>query len=520
MKRTAVFLMALLCLWSVLLPASAGHFTGPGHQVILNEEIVMRLEKIENWTVVTPDTMEENMALLTRDGTPEKEVRRRFAQDHILAEAYHDGLPDGRVRMQMFEDEKTRSVWNLADLSKKQRTSLKKELSEHLFQGYLRLFNIKDNFTQIARHWSMWGSVIAYPPAAYESGFFTLRYFNGRAYLLTYTQNTPASSKKLLNGTHTYARAGTWTDLMGYVPEFVGKAQPAAADLTHAETLILNAHSGRYLFAGGTEKGAEVTVACGGRTEKAQVDQDGQYTARILLAPGDNTVTASAAKAKAEGSTLSRVIRADDGMAALELTEYLSGPVDRQKLKAAGKASPGARVTIRIDGEERENLTAGPDGGFACTLQAEDWAEHELEITASEEGLTDCTARFTFRPVYEDVSKGIKAFSKVLDKDVTGKKLSADPAGYTGRKVKMEVYTVSCQRQDGRLILHANISRDKNMPVILVCPDYLDDEIQAKMILTVYGTVIEPSRTETALPRIDVEYLQYHRTVYRKNAWW
>ena len=39
-----------------------------------------------------------------------------------------------------------------------------------------------------------------------------------------------------------------------------------------------------------------------------------------------------------------------------------------------------------------------------------------------------------------------------FDKGVNGKKISADPGGYVGKRVKMEVYTTKAQRRDGRLI--------------------------------------------------------------------
>ena len=57
------------------------------------------------------------------------------------------------------------------------------------------------------------------------------------------------------------------------------------------------------------------------------------------------------------------------------------------------------------------------------------------------------------------------------------------------------------------------------MPVILVCPDYLEDRIQDKMLLTVYGTVTEPSRADPAVPRLDVEYIRYQKTVYKRNPY-
>ena len=517
-KRVLWAALLLSCLLCARPAASAeGYAPGKNQDYLLlpEEEVQLWMYRMKEWTLVTPDTMEEHMALLTSRGDSEEDVRYRFAHGNILLEAYHEKLPDGRMRVQVFEDDQSRSVWNLKILTKKQYVALKKELQERLYQGYLHLFNVK-GYAEEYRTRDYTGSVIAYPPFAYESGLFMLRFFNGRAYLVTYTQPVPGSSAKLYDGT-------MFGRVQGFVlknhPELVGKERAAAADLTHDRRLILNAHSGTYTFAGASEKGASVTVETGGRKVTAQVDGDGKYTARITLAPGDNAVVARAQKEKLADNALTRVIPVNDGMAALELTDYPYDAVDRGKMKAAGRTSPGARVTVKIDGGKPEKVKVKKDGSFSWDVKVEDWTEHTIEITASEDGLTDCTAKFTFRPVYEDAAKGIQAFQKTLDKGVNGKKISADPGGYVGKRVKMEVYTTKAQRRDGRLILHGNISRDKKMPVILVCPDYLEDRIQDKMLLTVYGTVTEPSRADPAVPRLDVEYIRYQKTVYKRNPY-
>ena len=522
MRKWLAALLLISCLLGVCLPGMAITVVegSKKDKALMQEDgVEMTLRAMAEWTIITPDNLNEHIALLTARGCTEEDVRYRYENGHIAFEAVHPKLTDGVVRMQVFEDAQSRSVWNLADITQKQFTTLKQELDDHLYQGYLRLFDVRYYRSEVPNNRDFSGSLNVYPPFAYESGLFNLRFFNGKAYLVSYVQSTQATKSKHYRDLNMYRRVSGWTPMNGH-PTLVGEKRTAVADLLPAAGLILNAHSGAYTFRGITEKGAKVTVENGGRQTAAQVDGDGNYTAEIHLQPGENTVISTATKEKLNENALTRVIRVDDTLAALELTEYPYDAVLRDKIKVSGKASPGAAVTVKIDEGAAEAVALKKDGSFSYDVQAADWMEHDIEITAAEPGLTDCTARFTFRPVYEDASKGIKAFSKTLTGGVTGKKISAAPAGYVGSRVKIEVYTTGVQRQDGRLILSGNISKDKKMPILLICPDYLDDQILDKMILTVYGTVLEPSRTETPTPRIDVEYIQYHKTVYRKNAWY
>ena len=236
--------------------------------------------------------------------------------------------------------------------------------------------------------------------------------------------------------------------------------------------------------------------------------------AEIVLSSGDNEIIAVANKDKLAENTLSRIISVDDAMAALELHEYPYDWVIRDEMRVSGKAVPGARVTVKLDEGEVISVSVGADGSFSYELEAEDWMEHTVEITASEEGKEDCTAKFSFTPEYEDAAKGIKAYGKTLTEGVYGKNISADPSAHVGSRVKLEVYTQEAERTDGRLILKGRINKKDDMPVILVCDSYMEDMILPKMILTVYGEVIEPSLTEEPIPRIHVEYIQYLKMVY------
>ena len=520
MKKRMMLMLLVLAL-TLSEGALALGFEAP--ELYADPEVGLRaiVKNPEEWTIVTKENLNDHKDTVTACGDSMENVRFRFDQGDILLEAYHRNLPDGRVRVQAFENEFTRSVWNLDDLTKKEYIAAADELEEKLFGGYLYLFNIK-YYAEITKGREFTGSVIAYPPYPYESGLFRLCFFNGKAYLATYTQPTQASAKKLMGGEYTYNRVREWTVVGGGKGLLQGTVErkTAVADLrTDTERLILNAHSGAFDMTGKTEKKAEVTLKNGKKTWQAKVDADGRYQAQITLTPGENEIVAVANKQGLEENTLSRFIPVNDAMAALELTSYPDGVMERDEIEVKGKASPRAEVTVRLDEEVPQVLTLQADGSFETELTAEDWVRHTVTVTSKEAGLEDCVARFSFTPTYDDAKKGISAYKKTLTEGLTTKKLSNDPAAHQGERIKLEVYTTKVERLDGQLILSGNIEKDKNRPVILVCDDYFEDTILDKMIITVYGEVMEPSLTEPPIPQVHVEYITYLKRVYRPRLY-
>ncbi len=513
MKRRVT---ALLCCLILMIPLFAAAETSEYRLPLPELGVECYLEKVKDWTVVTADNLEENMALFTARGETEENVRMRYKEGHVAFEAFRKELPNGRFRLEVFEDADTRSIWNLDDLTKKQYIAVAEGLEETLFKGRYQLFKIRYQASD-TRDRCFYGSLIAYPPYQYESGRFLLRYLDGKAFLASYTQTTEASANKHIAGDDTLHRL-EWTALNDdNGVRLFDKAKTPVADLRHDdERYIVNAHSGDFVFTGGSEKGASVTVAAGGVEREAKVDKDGKYSCHITLLPGDNEVVSTAEKKGLERNTLVRVIAVDDGMAALEMTKYPLGNVDRDEIEVEGVVSSGATVTIQIDEESPVEVKADKDGEFEYEIAAADWQTHVLTVTAREEGLRDCVAQFEFSPEYEDAKKGISAFRKTLTEGVTGKKLVADPGAYIGARVKLEVYITDVSRDGGFLTLTCRIDSKKDQPIYLVCDSYLEDEILDKMLITVYGTVIEPSLTDTPVPRLEIEYVSYLKTIYRK----
>ena len=516
MKIMRFLILMMLCVFMAL-PVQAELTEGsrPSRVLSVEEGVEFMISKPNEWTFVTPENMEEHMDLLMGLGETEAEVRARFSDGTILFEAYHPKLKKGRYRVQIFEDVYTRNVWNLDDLTKKQYIAVGDELKEYYFQGYLDLFKV--NFeSSLAKGRHFEGVYNAYPPYGYESGYYHLSFFNGKAYFCSYSQKTQASQKKHIKADGTYDRVGDLIPGMSGHAYLKGERLPAVADLMPDGGLILNAHSGEYSFTGVSEKKANVVVKNGDQQWDAAVDGDGKYTAVIQLQPGENEIIAIASKEGLSENTLSHFVSVDDQTAALEFSEYPYGDVIRDEIKVTGRTSPGARVTIQIDEMDPVELTVNEDGTFSRKIEAEDWVEHSIEITASEAGKEDCTAIFSFIAAYKDASKGINAYRKTLTEGLSAKKISKDPAAHIGGRIKLEVYTREVERTAGRLILKGNINKNKDQPIILVCDSYLQDEILDKMIITVYGEVIEPSLTEEPIPRLHVEYISYLKTIYRK----
>ena len=517
MKRWLICaLISVLCI-SLRLPAYAELTEGsrPSRLLVVEEGVEFSISKISEWTFVTPENMEEHMELLMSLGETETEIRARFSDGTILFEAYHPKLKNGRYRVQVFEDAFTHSVWHLDDLTKKQYIAVGDELKEYYFQGYLDLIRVEFRSSDTKNRY-FHGAYNAYPPYSYESGYYHLRFYNGKAYFCTYSQKTQASQEKHIKADGTYDRVGDLLPGMTSIAYLKGEKLTAVTDLLPDSRLILNAHSGDFTFTGYSEKNAAVILKIGDQHWDARVDAEGKYTANIQLQPGNNEVIAIANKEGLTENRMSFNLRAADHLAALELHEYPYGEMLRDELMVSGKVSVGAQVTVKIDENEPITITVDETGAFSRKIEAEDWMEHTIEITASEAGKEDCTAIFTFTAVYEDAAKGIAAYRKTLTEGLSAKKISQEPGAHVGGRIKMEVYIKEVERTDGRLILKGSINQKNDMPVILICDSYLADEILDKMIITVYGEVIEPSRTDAPIPRVHVEFISYLKKIYRK----
>jgi len=486
MKRwPSCFLILILCL-SLLFPAQAELTDGSrSSRILVAEEGVEFIvsSHMKEWTFVTPENLEEYMEMLTGMGETEADIRARFSDGTILFEAYHKKGKKNWTRAQVFEDEYSRNIWHLDDLTKKQYIAVAEDLEDHYFQGYLDLFDLY-YYSSATRGREFTGDYNAYPPYQFESAKFCLRFLNGKAYLQT----------------------GTGT--LGIY--LTGERLPAITDLKlEAGPQIHNANSGNFTFQGLSEKNARITLKIGERQWEATADADGKYAADIQLLPDDSEITLIANKDGLKENVRAMPILVNDAFAALVLSEYPAGDMIRDDLRVSGRTNPGAAVMVQIDEEEPINLAVDENGAFSQKLEAEDWKEHIIRITAREEGKQDYTAISTFVSGYADAEKGISAYRKTLTEGLTAKKIHKDPYAHVGGRIKLEVYTRELIRENGQMIIKGNIYQNKDMPITLVCDSYLQDRIKEKMILTVYGEVMEPLQQDDPVSTLKVEYISY-----------
>lgn|GEM_PF-2288154 len=479
--------------------------------------VKMNLRNPEEWTIVTAETLEEHADLITARGDTMENARFRFENANILFELYNPKrIPDAVIRVQCYEDEWSRNIWSTASADKDyyevtQLRSLTDELNSTLYQGYLRMFNVRaqsDTTTMNIK-----GSVNWYPPYDYESGLFTMFCVNGKFYIASYLCMTPASSTNYLyQSDMLYTYAINWTP----VEEWDGvklmngvQGETPVTDLASDwSRLILNAHSGDFTFTGATERNAAVRVTNGEQSWDAAVDGT-NYTCVIQLRPGENTVVSTANKQGLRENTTERIIAADDAVAALELTEFPYGRVLRNEVRASGKTAPGASVSVVIDDGDPQPVTVQPDGTFSYSLpvgSVEDWVDHTIEIAAHEEGLEDCTAKFTFSTGYAEAQQGIGAYLGTLSQNVNSWNINKEPDAHVGERTALEVRTIQVDHRDGILSVECRIEEDRARPIILLYPDYMDDQITPQMVITVYGEIIDPALLDPPVPRMEVEY--------------
>ncbi len=520
------YLMPLTLLLLCLIPAALA-LTAEGDYVAIPEEgVKVFLKDSAEWTIVTADNLDEHIDLILSRGETEENARMRYAEGSVVFEAFHEHFPDGRIRLEAFENAGTRNVWHLDDLSLGKLDALTKSMKEDLFCGRYRMLRVSAYRSRKVRR-DIIGSMITNPPYQYESGMYSLCYYNGKAYMYSYAQSTIASAARHLNPTElmdditTYAHVG-FEGSFGWAGFFViGERLTPVADLSHDdERLILNAHSGTYKMMGGTEKLASVFVSLDGVETKAKVDDEAKYACEVTLTPGDNKIVSYADKKDMRQNSLTRVIPVDDGKAALELTDVPFGYVDRSKIIVSGITTPGASVQLRIDGGDIIEAEVDQKGKFKEKLTAADWEEHTLTVTVHEEGLEDLIAEYPFCPEYADAQKGIYAFNKVRDKEILGLEIVKDPAAYIDKKVLVIAKVTEVTYGDGLMTMLAQVERGNGYwggesynggAIYFVSDSYLDDVVSVGSVINVYGVVLEPSMTEPPVARMSVEYVSYYK---------
>ena len=504
----------LLTVILILLLFSASALADRNWLELEGEGVSVAFQNIDTYTFVTPETLDENMELCLRHGGTEEEIRERFSTGNVVWEAYHDRI-EGRIRLEIYEDEWTHYAWDAQTMS----LSLFKTLGDDLKNAgwlsdrydFLTLYS--KSTTEVK---AVWGSFISQLPYAYESGMCKIHFFNGKAYMFSYTDSKQASKEGHLDQqTHELLNRSIimLTDYFRRDDKTLANAPQMTDLLPDRSETILNLHSGPYTLKGITEKGASVTFLLNGKETQSNVTER-EYKGSVTLADGENSVLIRAEKQGQPQNEIEITLPVNNGMAALTLTEYPNGDTDREKLWVKGFTDPKGIVSVTIDGGKPLNADIQNDGSFKVSFEAEDWTLHELVITASQEGLEDLESRYVFAPVYEDAELGIRAYRKTLDEAVALWKIAEDPEGHVGKRYSFEVQVKSWSVFEGKITMEAEwrtlyTNHAYNPTVYLIFNGYMDDFFKKGQELTVYGEMLDPTKTDPAYPRMQVQYAVY-----------
>ena len=445
---------------------------------------------VTKWTIVTPENLEENWDLVAGRGDPEEEIRARYAAPTFLFEAYSPDLPeDACFRAEVFETEVTRDIWHLRHWS----TAERKEIRNYMMSGKLlpdreiySLTNFETNLHAYER-----GYFTNYPPATHESGRIRMHFFNGKLYVFSYAVTGRLAGAKRWYSAKEEA-AYDKTPVYSSEAKFRGEALPRMPlyELTSVIPEIIA--PSEITLHGTVEAGSSVSAALDGKKLAVKTDKKGNFTADFSLAEvGERMLTVTVEHAKYTTRVMEYPILVTNEQTALTITEAPDMYAAIGEVEIAGRTDPGAEVVLAMDGGEPSAVTAGDDGTFTCTLQAEERRVYEVLLTAKTADKTESTRSFTFLADYENGEDGIKAFSEQVT-DVNFKTIAENVDDYVGTKIKISIKTKEITLNEQGLgllcIYNAKKAADQT-PLYVNLPGYAQCQIGENMIITIYATV-------------------------------
>ena len=406
MKKWMCLLLALLMPFTALASSTSIWFP------IEEEGISVRLPNREKYTIVTPENYEEHLEMCIAHGNTENNMHRRFESGHVIMELYRPDM-EGWMRLEVYEDQWTRYAWDGETMMDGPFKRLPQELEDAYWlsdQGY-KLYGLDD----VIAGRQINGRLIAYPPYDYESGMVNIHFYHGKAYLLIYANTKPAThTKHWADGVYDIVSNAFMreTNFRRENKEWAKEIHPADLVLT-SSILPLNLHPGEFTITGKTEAGAKIQVTMGQEIYQAAV-KERDFSCKVPLTEGKNEIQVTASKTKRLDESAVITCTTDSSIAELLLTAYPDGTVYEDQRTVKGKTQPEGTITIRLDEGDAISVPVDEKGNFSYKIEASDFDEHSIEITASQEGLEDCTAIFSFRPMPENVQKAINAYRKLL----------------------------------------------------------------------------------------------------------
>lgn len=449
--------------------------------------------KVQNWTIVRPEDLDEHLELVLQRGDTEEEIRARYASPNFLFEAYSTDLPtDACFRAEVYESTMTRNVWNTKHLSSAER----KELLASIEDGYvlpdrdiysLTISGSNDSLT-------INGYYTNYPPTRVETGQIQFIFRNGRMYVFSYCVSGRLAGRGSLYTKKEKEQFRLTPMSLSGTSSFRNKALPRLPHFTLDEVFPGQAGLETLTVTGAVEKGSSLSVALDGAALASALDKQGRFTVDIPLnTPGDHEVTFTVTNSKFTDRIETYLVNASGNRTPLTITEQPEAYPLVGAQRIAGRTDPGALILMQLDSGAEVALTADAQGLFSHTFQVEDSALHTVRLVVSAAGKDPIVAETMFYTQYETIKDGIKAFSEKLTEHRIDT-MSENPADYVGERVKISIRVRELVFNESGLGLLCeynppNGSRHPQTPLYVTVPGYAQCQIHDNMILTIYGTV-------------------------------
>lgn len=447
---------------------------------------------VTKWVIVTPETLEENWALVSGRGDPEEEIRARYADEHFLFEAYSPDLPaDACFRAEVYEDDFTREVWHLRHLDTAERKQLNNKLMSGAVLTDREVYGIVNADTGVNTYAK--GYFTNYPPRTHESGQLQIHFRNGRMYVFSY-----CVTGRLAGASRWYTAkekaAFDKTPIGSMESRFKSEALPRMPryELDSAMPEIIA--PGTVTIKGTVEAGSTFEAALDGQKLAAQTDKKGNFSVKVPLSEvGEHQLVFTVANAKFTTRTMTYAIIVTDTVTPLTITEEPELISKIGEVTLAGRSAPGAVLTVTLNDGEPGVLTADGEGCFTHSFQVDKRGVNTVHLTALEAGKAVSERDFVFTADYEDFNDAIKVFSQDLT-DASFKDICDNVEEHIGEKVKISIRTKEITLNEQGLglvcVYNAPSGKEKDQtPLYVNLPGYAQCQIGERMIITVYATV-------------------------------
>ncbi len=444
---------------------------------------------VTKWTIVTPETLDENWELVASRGDPEEEIRARYAQPTFLFEAYSPDLPqDACFRAEVFETDYTRDIWHLRHWNTAERKEIRNELMSGTVIPDREIYELTNHDTNLNAFER--GFFTNQPPATHESGRIRLQFYNGKLYAFSYcVTGRLAGASRWYKAPELESYRKTPVD--SSEAKFMGTALPRMPKYELTTTLPEVAAPGAMTFAGTVEAGCKVSAALDGQSIPVSVDKKGSFNLTADLAAGERLLTITVENSKFTTRVMEYPITVSETVTPLIITEEpdMRCEIGSQSIK--GRTEPRAAVSIAKDDGEPLTIQADEDGVFNYTFQAGEKRTYRVTLTVQAEGKDATSKEFAFAADYKTADEGIKAFNEQVT-DVNFKTIAENVENYIGTKVKISIKTkeITLNEQGLGLVCIYNAKQEKDQtPLYVNLPGYAQCQIGERMIITIYATV-------------------------------